>query len=122
MGNVAFLSGHLPYANGELITGKVGDTVTPEDANAAARAVGMGLVTTLKHNLGDLDRVKRIVKLVGFVNCTDGFTQQPSVINGCSDFMFEVFEDKGVHARSAVGSNALPLNVCVEVEAIVEIE
>ena len=108
MGNVAFLSGHLPYANGELITGKVGDTVTPEDANAAARAVGMGLVTTLKHNLGDLDRVKRIVKL--------------SVINGCSDFMFEVFEDKGVHARSAVGSNALPLNVCVEVEAIVEIE
>ena len=80
------------------------------------------MLATLKHELGDLDKVKRIVKVVGFVNCTDGFSQQPAVINGASDLFAAVLGDRGVHARSAVGTNALPLNVAVEVECVVEIE
>ena len=72
--------------------------------------------------VGDLDKIKRVVKLVGFVNCVDGFSQQPAVINGASDTIGKVFGDKGIHARSAVGTNALPLNVAVEIEAVVEIE
>ena len=79
-------------------------------------------VTTHTEELGDLDKVKRMVKLVGFVNCVDGFAQQPQVINGASDFLVKILGDKGVHARSAVGTNALPLNVPVEIEAIVEVE
>lgn len=123
IGNVAFLAGHLPQpVGGDMVVGKVGVDVTPEEANVAARYVGLNMIATLKYNLGDLDKVKRITKLVGFVNCADGFAAQPSVINGCSDLMFEVFGDKGVHARSAVGTNALPLNVAVEIEAIVELE
>ena len=77
---------------------------------------------SLSAELGDLDKVKRIAKLVGFVNCVDGFSQQPGVINGASDLIGEVFQEKGIHARSAVGTNALPLNVAVEIEAIVEVE
>jgi enamine deaminase RidA (YjgF/YER057c/UK114 family) len=84
--------------------------------------VGLNILSSLKDYLGDLDRVKRIVKLVGFVNCVDGFTEQPMVINGCSNLLGEVFGEKGTHARSAVGTNALPLGVSVEIEAIVEIE
>lgn len=80
------------------------------------------MCSTLKHNLGDLDKVKRVVKLLGFVNCPDSFTQQPGVVNGCSDLFVKVFGEKGVHARSAVGTNSLPLGVAVEIEAIVEIE
>eukprot|EP01041_Mallomonas_annulata_P004694 gene4694-9306_t len=122
-GKLAYLSGHLPQPyNGDLVVGKVGQNITPEEANVAAKYVGLNLIATLKHNLGDLDRVKRIVKLVGFVNCVDTFTQQPAVVNGCSDLMVEVFGEKGRHARSAVGTNALPLGVPVEIEAIVEID
>jgi len=88
----------------------------------AAKFAGLNICATLKHNLGDLDKVKRVVKLLGFVNCIDSFTQQPAVINGCSDLFVKVFGEKGVHARSAVGTNALPLGVPVEVEAIFEIE
>ena len=80
------------------------------------------MVASLKNHLGDLDRVKRIVKIVGFVNCVEGFSQQPFVINGCSDLFVELFLEKGVHARSAVGTNALPLDVAVEIEAVIEIE
>ena len=116
-------AGHLPQpAGGELITGKVGQDLDVDAAYDAARHCGLNILSTLKHELGDLDRVKRVVKLVGFVNCTDGFAQQPQVVNGCSDLMGEVFGEKGVHARSAVGTNALPLNVSVENEAIVEVE
>ena len=96
--------------------------MTTEDANEAAKIVGLNIIATLKNHLGDLDRVKRIVKLVGFVNCVDDFKEQPQVINGCSNLLGEVFGDKGTHARSAVGTNALPLGVSVEIEAIVEIE
>eukprot|EP00612_Vaucheria_litorea_P002318 CAMPEP_0171453806 /NCGR_PEP_ID=MMETSP0945-20130129/1362_1 /TAXON_ID=109269 /ORGANISM="Vaucheria litorea, Strain CCMP2940" /LENGTH=111 /DNA_ID=CAMNT_0011978737 /DNA_START=231 /DNA_END=566 /DNA_ORIENTATION=+ len=108
--------------DGTLAKGKVGMDVTPEEANKIARQIAINIITSLKTELGDLDKVKRIVKLVGFVNCVDGFGGQPGVINGASDLMCEVFGEKGVHARSAVGTNALPLNIPVEIEAIVEIE
>jgi enamine deaminase RidA (YjgF/YER057c/UK114 family) len=103
------------------VTGKVGKDVSVEEGYDAARLVGLNLCATLKHNLGDLDKVKRVVKLTGFVNCIDGFGQQPAVINGCSDLFLKIFEDKGAHTRSAVGTNALPLNVAVEIEAIFEV-
>jgi len=98
---------------------KVGDTVTPEAANEAAKWCALNILATLKGELGDLDKVKKIHKLVGFVNCVDGFAGQPAVVNGASDLIFDVFGEK--HARSAVGTNALPLNVPVEIEAIVEV-
>ena len=122
--NTVFLSGHLPQpAVGAMVPGKVGKDLTTEEAYEVAKLCGLNLCATLKHNLGDLDRVKRIVKLTGFVNCIDGYSQQPAVINGCSDLMVQVFGPvKGAHARSAVGTNALPLGVPVEIEAIVEIE
>ena len=104
-----------------MLTGKVGKDLDVDAAKEAAKIVGLNLCATLKHNLGDLDKVKRIVKIVGFVNCIDGFSQQPAVVNGCSDLLVELFGEKGKHARSAVGTNALPLNVPVEIEMIVEI-
>lgn len=90
--------------------------------NKAARYCGLNLLATLKHHLGDkIDKVS-LVKLFGLVNCIDGYSQQPAVVNGCSDLMIEVFGEKGKHARSAVGTNSLPLNVAVEIEAIFEID
>ncbi|RLN58151.1 hypothetical protein BBJ29_005986 [Phytophthora kernoviae] len=122
-GNTIYMAGHLPQpAGGELITGKVGKDLTPEEAYDAAHYVSLSIMATLKQEVGDLDKIKRVVKLVGFVNCVDGFAGQPAVINGASDTFGKVFGDKGVHARSAVGTNALPLNVAVEIEAVVEIE
>ncbi|KAG3219153.1 hypothetical protein PC129_g10047 [Phytophthora cactorum] len=122
-GNTIYMAGHLPQpAGGDLILGKVGKDLTPEQGYEAAHYVALSLMATLKQEVGDLDKIKRVVKLVGFVNCVDGFTQQPAVINGASDTIGKVFGDKGIHARSAVGTNALPLNVAVEVEAIVEVE
>ena len=96
--------------------------MTVEQGYDAAKIVGLNLCATLKHNLGDLDRIKRVVKLTGFVNCIDGFAQQPAVINGCSDLFLKIFETKGQHTRSAIGTNSLPLNVPVEIEAIFEID
>lgn len=124
---------------GELITGKVGKDVSADEANEAAKWVGLNLISTLKAELGDLDNVVKIHKLVGFVNCVDDFHAQPGVVNGCSDLMVNVFGEvastprsfdnnqfgdpqAGRHARSAVGTNALPLNVPVEIEAIVEVK
>jgi enamine deaminase RidA (YjgF/YER057c/UK114 family) len=123
-GNLIFTAGHLPQpASGTLILGKVGADLTPEEGYEAAHHVALSVCATLKEELGDLDRVKRIVKVVGFVHCVDGFTAQPSVINGFSDTMGKIFgEERGVHARSAVGTNALPLGIPVEVECIVEVE
>ena len=90
---------------------------------AIARVIGLELVSTLKSAVGDLDRVKRVVKIVGFVNCPDDYAQQPEVINGCSDLLAEVFgPERGVHARSAVGTNSLPRQVPVEIELIAEVE
>ncbi|CAH0479841.1 unnamed protein product [Peronospora belbahrii] len=122
-GNYIYTAGHLPVtATGELITGKLGKDLTTKEGYAAAQLVALALLSTLKNELGELDHIKRVVKLTGFVNCVDTFTAQPGVINGASDTVAAIFGDKGKHARSAVGTNALPLNVAVEIEAIVEVE
>jgi len=122
-GNLVFLSGHGPIKeDGSLITSKVGADLSTEQGYEAARRIAIGLLGSLKAEIGDLDKVKRLVKLLGLVNCTSEFADQPKVINGASDFFVEVLGDKGKHARSAVGSNALPLNIAVEIEMIVEVE
>jgi enamine deaminase RidA (YjgF/YER057c/UK114 family) len=122
-GNLVFLAGHGPTrADGTNITGKVGKDMTVEQAYMAARQTGIAMLSTLKAEIGDLKKVKRIVKVLGMVNCTDSFTDQPKVINGFSDLMVAVFGPKGMHARSAVGMVSLPSNIAVEVEMIVEIE
>ena len=122
-GNLVFLSGHGPRdEQGGLITGKVGADLTVEQGYQAARRIAIGLVGSLEAAIGDLDKVKRIVKLLGLVNCTPDFGDQPKVINGASDFLVEVFGDNGKHARSAIGTNALPGNISVEIEMIVEVD
>jgi enamine deaminase RidA (YjgF/YER057c/UK114 family) len=122
-GNLVFLSGQGPRREDEtMITGKLGADLTIEEGYEAARRVGLGLLASLKAEIGDLEKVKRIVKLLGMVNCTPEFGDQPKVINGASDLFVEVFGDKGKHARSAVGKVALPMNIAVEIEMIVEIE
>lgn len=121
-GNLVFLSGHGPFnEDGALITGKVGADLTTEQGYAAARRIAIGLLGSLKAAIGDLDKVQRVVKLLGLVNCTSDFGDPPKVINGASDLLVEVFGDKGRHARSAVGTNALPMNIAAEIEMIVEI-
>ena len=123
--DMAYFSGHLPQpANGKpLIVGKVGKDMTPEQGYEAAKIVGLNLISSMKNTLGSLDKVKKIVKLTGWVNSTDAFTNQPQVINGCSELFRKVFdEEQSGHARSAVGTNGLPLGVPVEIEAIVQIK
>jgi enamine deaminase RidA (YjgF/YER057c/UK114 family) len=123
-GNLVYISGQGAMKDGKLqYTGRVGDTLSIEDAIASARLTGINIISHLRDACGgDLDRVKRIVKLLGLVNCTPTFGEHPKVINGASDLMVEVFGDKGRHARSAVGAPSLPFGLSVEVEAIVEIE
>jgi len=122
-GNLVFLSGQGPFRkDGTLITGKVGADLTLEEGYEAARRVALGLLGSLKSEIGNLDKVRRVVKLLGMVNCTPDFVDQPKVINGASDLLVEVFSDAGKHARSAVGMNALPMNISVEIEMIVEVE
>ncbi|CAM9420015.1 unnamed protein product [Choristocarpus tenellus] len=121
--DLLYVSGHIPMKpDGVLMRGRVGEDVDVEEAKKAARLTTVNMLATLKKEIGDLDRVKKVVKLLGFVNCVDGFGGQPSIINGASDLLVEVFGEKGVHARSAVGSNRLPLNIQVELEAVVEVE
>ncbi len=122
-GNLLYLSGLGPAAraDGSTPSGKVGQDLSVEEGYEAARLTGINILARLKGELGDLDRVNRIVKLLSMVNCTPDFTQPPTVANGCSDLMVEVFGDKGRHARSAVGMNALPNSIPVEIEMIVEI-
>ena len=122
-GNLVFLSGHGPSrGDGTSIQGKVGTELTITEGQEAARLTGIALLATLKAEIGDLNKVKRIVKVLGMVNASTDFTQQPRVMNGFSDFMVEVFGEKGKHARSAVGMGSLPNNIAVEIEMIVEIE
>ena len=122
-GNLLFLSGKGPIKEDKTyVTGKVGKDLTIEQGNEAARLVAIDHIAVLKDELGDLSKVKRIVKAFGMVNCTRDFVDQAKVINGYSDLMFSVFGEKGRHARSAVSMHALPLNFAVEVEVIVEIE
>jgi enamine deaminase RidA (YjgF/YER057c/UK114 family) len=122
-GNLLFLSGQGPRVGAkEFKTGKVGSDVTAEEAYDHARLVGIQLLAVAKHALGDLGRVRRVVKLLGLVNGTPDFQKQPQVINGCSDLFVEVFGDLGRHARSAIGAGSLPGNITVEIEAIFEVE
>lgn len=122
-GNLIFLSGHGPAkADGSYITGKLGRDLSIEEGYAAAKQTGISLLATLKNAVGDLSKVKRVVKVLGMVNGTDSFTDQPKVINGFSDLMVAVFGDKGKHARSAVGMASLPMNMAVEIEMVVEVE
>lgn len=122
-GTLVSISGQIPMQDGELaFTGKVNEDVNIDDACKAARICGLNIVAQIKAACdGDLDRVKRIVKLGGFVNGPDGFGGQPQIINAASDLMVEIFGDAGRHSRSAVGVNGLPLNVPVEIDAMVEI-
>ena len=121
-GNLVFLSGHGPVGKDRVITGKVGSELTVEEGYEAAKMVAIGLLGSLKDLIGDLDKVRRVVKLLGMVNCDPAFMEQPRVIDGASDLLVEVFGEIGKHARSAVGMNALPFNIAVEIEMIVEVE
>jgi enamine deaminase RidA (YjgF/YER057c/UK114 family) len=118
------MAGQLPMLNGEIqVKGKLGDDVSLEDGQKAARICGLNLIAQLRQALnGDLDRVQRVVKLTGFVNAVPDYEGQPKVVNGVSDLMAEVFADAGAHARAAVGAGSLPLGVAVEVEGIFEIK
>ena len=121
-GNLVFLSGHGPLKNdGTMIVGKVGAELSPEEGYQAARQVALALLASLKNEIGDLDRVQRVVKLLGMVNCPPEFKDHPKIINGASDLLVEIFGDKGKHARSAVGMGSLPGNIAVEIEMIVEL-
>ena len=120
-GNTVFLSGHIAKREGKTWVGKLGQDMDTQTGNLAARAIAIDLLATLKHHLGSLDQVKRIVKVMGLVNSTSEFTEQHLVINGCSELLFEVFGDAGKHARSAFGVSQIPLGACVEIELIAEI-
>ena len=122
--NLVFISGQLPFINGELtIKGKIGDNVSVEEGIEMAKACAKALLSQLKVACGgDLNRVRRVVKLGGFVASTPDFTDQPKIINGASDLFVEIFEEKGKHARFAVGAPALPRDVPVEIEGIFEID
>ena len=122
-GNLAYLSGHLPSReDGTLIQGKVGAEYSMEEGKAAARAVGLAILATLRHELGSLNKVKKVVKLFGMVNAIPEFDKHPFVVNGCSELMEEVFgTENGVGARSAFGVAGLPANCPVEIEAIFEL-
>ena len=123
VGSVAYVSGHGPLRSDKsLMTGRVGDQVDGEFGKAAARQTGLAILATLREHLGSLNRVKRVVKMLGMVNCTPDFREHPAVINGCSELFRDVFgEDNGIGARSAVGMGSLPGNISVEIEAIFEI-
>jgi enamine deaminase RidA (YjgF/YER057c/UK114 family) len=122
-GNLLYLAGKGPLkADNTYVTGKIGKDLTIEQGYEAARITAINHLAVLKSELGTLNKVKRIVKVLGMVNCTEDFKDQPKVINGYSDLMVEIFGDSGKHARSAVGMYALPSDMAVEIEAIVEIE
>lgn len=122
-GNLVFLAGQLARDRaGKVITGKVGRDLTEADGATAARQAALQLLAALRAETGDLARVKRIVRVAGFVACTDDFTAQPKVLNGASDLFVAVFGERGKHARTTVGVNALPAGAAVEVELVAEIE
>lgn len=120
-GNLLFLSGHIARRHGKVWTGKLGEEVTTDEGKAAARAVAIDLLATLRAATGDLDRVKRIVKLLILVNSAPTFTEQHLVGNGASELLGELFGEAGAHARSAFGVAQIPLGSCVEIELIAEI-
>jgi len=123
VGNLLFVSGHGPHVGGKIaVQGRVGSDLTLEQGYDAARLVAVSCLRSVKRAIGDLDRVKRVVKVLGMVMCVEGFADTPKVINGFSDLMVELYGDAGRHARSAVGMQQLPNNIPVEVEMILEVE
>ena len=120
-GNTVFLSGHIAKKDGRPWVGKLGKDMDTDTGKAAARAITIDLLATLQNHLGSLDKVKRIVKVMGLVNSTDQYTEQHLVVNGCSELLFDVFGEAGKHARSAFGVAQIPLGACVEIELIAEI-
>ncbi len=121
-GKLVFLSGHIAKQDGKPWVGQFGKTMTTEEGKAAARAVAIDLMGTLQAAVGDLNRVKRIVKLMSLVNSTPDYTEQHLVTNGASELLGQVFGDKGAHARSAFGVAQIPLGACVEIELIAEVD
>lgn len=121
-GNLVFLSGHLAKRDGQVIVGQLGKNVTTEEGKAAARLIAIDLMGTLQAAVGDLGKIKRIVKVMSLVNSTSDFTEQHLVTNGCSELLAEVFGDAGKHARSAFGVAQIPMGACVEIELIAEVE
>ena len=122
-GNLLFISGKGPLKNdGEYIKGKLGYDLTIDEGYEAARTTAINLISTIKSAVGDLKNVKKIVRVNGMVNSASNFTDQPKVINGCSDLLVEVFGDRGKHTRVALGMNSLPMNIAVEIDLIIEVE
>lgn len=122
VGDLLFVSGHGPYDDGKtIIAGKLGRDLTVEEGSRTARNVVLNVLSSVKAALGDLDQVRRVVKLLGMVNCTEDFKDQPKVINGASDLLVEIFGEAGKHTRSAVGMQALPNGIPVEIEMILEV-
>jgi enamine deaminase RidA (YjgF/YER057c/UK114 family) len=122
-GNLVFTAGQLPMVNGELISkGLLGQDVEIDEANNAARICTLNALAAIKGVIGDLDRIKQIIRVVGYVASVPTFTQQPAVVNGASELLLEIFGENGKHARSAVGMAVLPLNASVEIELTVEVE
>ena len=122
-GNLAYVSGHGPLKSDKtMMTGRLGQDLDLEAGKAAARQTGLAILATLRNELGSLDRVKRVIKVLGMVNCTPDFRDHPQVINGCSELFRDVFgPENGIGARSAVGMGSLPGNIAVEIEAVFEI-
>lgn len=121
MDRVVYVGGHGPIVGSDVIRGKVGADLTLEEAIEAARVTAMSILATLKAELGDLDRIERIFKVFGMVNVAPGFNQTPAVIDGCSDFLVEVFGDAGRHTRTAVGLAELPFDIAVEIELVAKL-
>jgi len=121
-GNLVFLSGHIAKKDGKAWVGQLGATITTEEGQAAARAVAIDLMGTLHAAVGDLNKVKRIVKVMSLVNSVATFTEQHLVTNGCSELLGEIFGKAGAHARSAFGVAQVPMGACVEIELIAEVE
>jgi len=122
VGNLLHVGGHGPVAGRDIVRGKVGGTVALEEGRRAARMTALSMLATVRQELGDLDRVRQIVKVFGMVNCAPGFNRTPEVIDGCSDVLVEIFGEAGRHTRSAVGVAELPFDIAVEIEMIVEVD
>ncbi len=122
VGSTVHVGGHGPVNGDEIVRGKVGLDLDLDQARRAARLTGLSILATLQQDLGDLDRIRRIVKVFGMVNAAPGFDQMPAVIDGCSDLLIDVFGDAGRHTRSAVGLAELPFGIAVEIELIAEID
>lgn len=120
-GDMLHIGGHGPISDAGLVTGKVGADLDVDEAYQAARLTGLQLLAAARDALGTLDRVVRVVKIFGMVNCAPGFNQTPAVINGCSQLMHDVFGDAGIHTRSAVGMAELPFDIAVEIEGIFQV-